>query len=284
MSRVPAAALVAILAVLLPTSAEAKVSAQVTVETKSGSTRIVATLSSTKTLPARQRPRTVTAVAGGRTYKLTRGTGKVTGRKLGTWRSAAQNGSAATRVQGLAGKKVTLRLRTRAGKRVTVPGTVPAPAAPGATPAPGTTPAPAVGAPTTGPGGAKVTPTRDDAAGQTIFRGGDLLLERYSFGASGQTAQYFRIWFYASGEFRQNTISWNSVSGEACTDTKVGTWKFLEGYSFPEAGGGLFVKVELAGQLTGQELLVAGNAEPNNVYIGTQAIQFARNPQMQQNC
>ncbi len=281
--RVPAAAFLALLTLLLPATAEAKVSAAVTIETKSGASRLVVVLTSDKTLAARQRPKTVSAVGGGKTYKLTRGTGKVTGKKLGTWRSKAQKGSAATKLQSLAGKRLSLRVRTRAGRTSTVKTTVPAPPAPAPGPTTGTTPAPAT-VPTTAPGGATITPTRNDEAGQAIFRGTDLLLERYKFGSTGQTADYVRIWFYASGAFRQNTIAWNSVSGESCTDTKQGTWKFLEGYTFPEGGGGALAKVELAGQVTGQEILVTGNNEPNNVYIGTQLIQFERNPQMQQNC
>jgi len=33
-----------------------------------------------------------------------------------------------------------------------------------------------------------------------------------------------------------------------------------------------------------RELLVAGNAEPNNVYVGTQGIRFERNPNMRDPC
>lgn len=279
------AVLTALVVLAVPTAAEAKLGAAVTVETKAGKTRIVAKLTSTKTLPARQRPRTVSAVAGGRTYTLTR-SGTVTGKKLGTWRSAAVTGAAATRLQALAGTQVRLRIRLRSGRSTSLSAKVPAAAPGGGAPGTGTTtPAPAAGVPGTAPGGARITLTRNDGAGQGLVGGGDLLLERYQFGASGQTAQYNRIWFYGSGEMRINTIAWNSVSGESCTDVKLGSWVFKEAYTFPEAGGGVIVKigVTLGGQAA-DEILTFGTNEPNNVYVGQQLIQFERNPQMQQNC
>jgi hypothetical protein len=131
------AVLTALAVLLIPAAAEAKLAAAVTVETKAGKTRIVAKLTSTKTLAARQRPKTVRAVAGGRTYKLTR-SGTVTGKKLGTWRSAAVTGAAATRLQALAGKRITLRIRLRSGRSAALTATVPAAAPGGGTP--GTTP------------------------------------------------------------------------------------------------------------------------------------------------
>ena len=47
---------------------------------------------------------------------------------------------------------------------------------------------------------------------------GDLLLEWYSFGSSGRTAEYRRLWFLSDGSFRINIIDWNDVSGESCTN------------------------------------------------------------------
>lgn len=136
--RISLTATVAVVAALLvPAAAEAKLAAAVTVETKAGKTRVVATLTSTKALAPRQRPKTVSAVAGGRTYKLRR-SGKVTAKKLGTWRSAAATGAAATRLQALAGKRVTLRIRLRSGRSTSLKATVPAAAPGGGTP--GTTP------------------------------------------------------------------------------------------------------------------------------------------------
>lgn len=115
----------ALIVLALPVAAEAKIAASVSVETAAGKTRIVAKLTSTKALAPRQRPKTVSAVAGGRTYKLTR-SGTVAGMKLGTWRSAAATGAAATRLQALAGKRVTLRIRLRSGRSTSVAPTVPA--------------------------------------------------------------------------------------------------------------------------------------------------------------
>lgn len=144
--RTATAALLALIVPLFPAAADAKVSAAVSVQTKSGTTRIVAVLTSTTTLSARRRPKTVSAVAGGKTYKLTRTAGTVTGRKLGTWRSAAAKGTAATALQALAGKKISLRIRTRAGRRQTVSATV-ATGAPGT----GTNPTPTPATPTPAP-------------------------------------------------------------------------------------------------------------------------------------
>lgn len=138
------AALLALPALLVPAAAEAKLAATVTVETTSGKSRIAAKLTSTKSLAARQRPKTVSAVAGGKTYKLTR-SGKVTGTQLGTWRSKAVTGAAATKLQALAGKRVTLRIRLRSGKSTKLASTVStgAPAGGNPTPAPSNpTPAP----------------------------------------------------------------------------------------------------------------------------------------------
>ena len=39
---------------------------------------------------------------------------------------------------------------------------------------------------------------------------GALLLEWYSFGSSGITAEYRRIWFLADGTFRLNVKDWNT--------------------------------------------------------------------------
>lgn len=146
--RVPAAAFLALLTLLLPATAEAKVSAAVTIETKSGASRLVVVLTSDKTLAARQRPKTVSAVGGGRTYKLTRGSGKVTGKKLGTWRSKAYKGADATKIQALAGKKVSLRVRSRANRRSTISATITAGAPGGGT---GANPTPAPANPTPAP-------------------------------------------------------------------------------------------------------------------------------------
>jgi hypothetical protein len=142
---------------------------------------------------------------------------------------------------------------------------------------------PAAGQPPQRPG---ITFVRDDAAvQQQLAAAGNLLLERYSFGSTGQTASYWRIWLYASGQFVYNEISWNSVGGETCTASHRGTWSFLEGYTFAEQGGGLLFKVQVATPtINGVEIFTAGNAEPNNVYVGPQFVQYELNPNMQDNC
>ncbi|MFA9270611.1 MAG: hypothetical protein ACEQSX_07620 [Baekduiaceae bacterium] len=148
--RVSAAALVAFLVLLLPAAADAKLSATVTIETKSSSSRIVAVLTSDKSLVTRQKPKTVSAVGAGKSYKLTRAPGNVTAKKLGTWRSKFYKGADAVKVQALAGKKISLRIRTRANKRTTVGATITT-GAPGSGGTTGTNPTPAPANPTPAP-------------------------------------------------------------------------------------------------------------------------------------
>ena len=114
----------------------------------------------------------------------------------------------------------------------------------------------------------------------------DHLLEWYSFGSSGQTAEYRRIWLLADGSFRYNVIDWNSVSGERCTQSFAGNWTFKEGYTHPAGGGLIIVRLGItAPGLTGDEVFTFANAEPNNVYVGaSNPVKYERNPQIMQNC
>jgi hypothetical protein len=200
--------------------------------------------------------------------------------KVSTWRSAARP---AAQIEALAGKKLSIKVTTRAGTktvRANAGALPPAPKLPGqTTPAP---PAPAPG----NVGQAQLT--RNDAAGQAaMVTGSDLLLEWYSFGSSGQTAEYRRIWFYADGSFRQNFINWNSVSGESCDHVLTGTWTFKEGYTTDYGGGGVVVKLgfTLSNGQTADDLIAFPNGNSNTVYVGVQDTKaYERNPQIMQNC
>ena len=114
--RRPLAALLAPLLLLLCIpSAEAAVKARTSLVTEAGATRIVVALSSSKRLSARKRPRGVSVKSGRRTYKLKRARGSAAAVAYGTWRSKAYSGTAGARVMALAGKRVKVRIRSRAG-------------------------------------------------------------------------------------------------------------------------------------------------------------------------
>jgi hypothetical protein len=200
--------------------------------------------------------------------------------KRSTWRSAARP---AAQIEALAGKKLSIKVTTRAGTKTVraSAGTLPpAPKLPGQT-----TPAP----PAPAPGNvSQAQLTRNDAAGQAaMLTGSDLLLEWASFGASGRTAEYRRIWFYADGSFRQNFIDWNDVSGEICNHSLIGTWTFKEGYTTDYGGGGVVVKIGFTfntGQ-SGDDLIAFPNGNSNTVYVSaTDTKAYERNPQIMQNC
>jgi hypothetical protein len=200
--------------------------------------------------------------------------------KVSTWRSAARP---VAQIEALAGKKLSIKVTTRTGTktvRATAGALPPAPKLPGQT-----TPAP----PTPAPGNVgQAQLTRNDAAGQAaMVTGNDLLLEWASFGSSGQTAEYRRIWFYADGSFRQNFINWNSVSGEICDHSLVGSWTFKEGYTTDYGGGGVVVKIgfTLNNGQSGDDLIAFPNGNSNTVYVGVQDTKaYERNPQIMQNC
>lgn len=151
--RVCTAAALCVLVSLSPAAAaQAKITPAVTLDTSAGGTRIVVVLTSTKPLARSKRPKRVSAVAGGTTYKLTRAAGKVTATKLGTWKSKKTTGAEATKLQGLAGKGISVKITPKKGKATTLSASLPAQGAP-STPTGGTnpTPAPAQTTPTAQP-------------------------------------------------------------------------------------------------------------------------------------
>ncbi len=268
------AALAAVGALALPGAATAAPSLK-TKPSFAGS-RLVVTVTSGKKFTARTRPRAVKVAAGAATYKLKQGAKSA---RKSTWRSGALS---AAQLAGLYATKVRITVKTASG---TVKQTRTAPPAPGpgGPTTPPTTPGPTGGsAPPAAPG---VTLTRDDAAARAALGSGDLLLERMTAGSVTQT--YYRIFLYANGVFRYQQADWNSVSGEICDSAarREGTWSFAEGYTFPERGGGVAVVINTVvnGQ-SARELLIAGPADPNAVYVGTQGIRFEINPNMRDQC
>jgi hypothetical protein len=172
-------------------------------------------------------------------------------------------------------KRVCTKAKKKAKKKTTTPATPPATTAPAPAPSPAPAPAPPPAAPQA---------TRDDAAGQAKLAGGDLLLERAEFGSSGRTATYTRIFLYANGVSHIYKLDWNDVSGEICSTVSKGTWVFKEGYRYAEQGGGTIVKITTAanGQ-SGDDILVFPDND-SHVYVGTQLVQFERNPNMRDTC
>lgn len=98
-----------VLVVMSAQPASAALTAKVSVSTAAGKSRLVVVLTSSTRLSSRQKAKRVSVVAKGRTYKLTRASST-------TWRSAAVSGAAATKLQALAGAKVSVRVTTAAGK------------------------------------------------------------------------------------------------------------------------------------------------------------------------
>lgn len=133
---------VAIAALVLPAVANGALSTTTTLPTAAGATRIVVTVNGLGTVPARQRPTAVSVVGGGSTYKLA----KVNNRR---WRSAKLSAGAVTKLRALKGKRVNVRIRSKAGTR-TLRSVLRVPAATGGgtpvtpppTTPPGTTPPP----------------------------------------------------------------------------------------------------------------------------------------------
>ena len=154
----------------------------------------------------------------------------------------------------------------------------PAEQQPGQTPAP--TPNPAAPNPT------QVQLTRDDAAGQGKLSE-SLLLERASFGSSGQTGEYQRLIFNTGGQFQLSIRDWNTVSGEIPRSCSQGTFALKEAYTYADQGGGVVAILTVTtSNGSGDEALVFHNAEPNYVYliVNNSAVAFERNPQMTQSC
>jgi hypothetical protein len=102
------------LALGLAAPAGAAVRATTKLEEVNSGARLAVKLARKGTFMAAERPRAVVVKGGGRTYKLRR-SGARNG--LGTWRSRVYRGAAAKRVRALAGSRVRVVVRSRAGSR-----------------------------------------------------------------------------------------------------------------------------------------------------------------------
>jgi hypothetical protein len=101
---------------LLAPEADAALRAKLSLSGGPSATRLVVKLSSKSRVPARARPRAVSVKARGRTYRLRRARrARSAVVSLGTWRSALIRGARARKLHALAGRRLVLRIRSRAG-------------------------------------------------------------------------------------------------------------------------------------------------------------------------
>ena len=107
-----ALALAAVLAAAAPGLAAAALTAAPALQTRDGATRLVVSLRSDRALTARTRPRGVTVTLGATRLSLTRASSS--GRRS-VWRSAARRGEAGAALAALAGARVAVVVRSRAG-------------------------------------------------------------------------------------------------------------------------------------------------------------------------
>jgi hypothetical protein len=129
--------------------------------------------------------------------------------------------------------------------------------------------------------------TRDDAAARARLSETTLLLERASFGSSGQTGEYQRLIFTTGGQFQLSIRDWNTVSGEIPRSCSQGSFALKEGYTYTDQGGGVVAILTVTtNNGSGNEALVFHNAEPSYVYliVNNDAVAFERNPHMTQSC
>ncbi len=102
---------------MLPSGALAAIKAGTSLVTTNGATRLVVRLTSSKAVPKRKRPKGVTVVASGHRYKLNRAKGaSAASVSLGSWQSVPFTGSGAGTLLALAGKKVSVVIRSGAGR------------------------------------------------------------------------------------------------------------------------------------------------------------------------
>ena len=196
-------------------AADAKITAKTSLATKAGATRIVVKLKSSRRLSARTRPRRVSVRAAGRTYRLRRVRGaRAAAVSLGTWRSRAYRGSAAARLLGMAGERVRVKVRSRAGTRslrrkLAAPrgGAPPGGTAPPADPQPGDLPG-------------------QDAIDRLTAELRDGMVRRFQ--TSGELSESFELHLCGDGRFRyyhhQSYVSFGPLATE-----KLGSpWSVVE--------------------------------------------------------
>jgi hypothetical protein len=238
-SRVPATAIIRLVAKLAPVAgallvfapvASAQVHAAVSVQT-GGGTRIVVKLTSPKPIPARQRPQRVSVRASGTTFKLGRAAG-ATGAvvNLGTWSTAALKGSAAAKVLALRGKSVAVVLGLAHGSMTlhsTVAGSAgtvtPSPGAPtGGTPGTGNPPGGTPGSTAPGP---LFAPPGHELSGQAAFDS----FKQYFLNSEFTDCQVGH-WPSCAVENRYEHASNGSFEYHRCTPTSGSDINFYDSY------------------------------------------------------
>ena len=242
------ALLVAPLALLcLAPTGHATVRAKTSLATKSGATRIVVKLKSSRRLPAASRPRAVSVKAGGRTYRLKRVRGARTAAVgLGTWRSRAYRRSAAAKLLKLAGKRVTLKVRSRVGTRSLRPRL----ASPRRTAPPGDTTPPA-------------EPQAGDITGQRAIdqltaelRGGSVRRSQ----TSGDLSESFELHLCADARFRYYHHQSYVGLGPSATEKLGNPWTVVEALV---RGDGSYRGARVRGAFTQQRTFNSGQQAIN---------------------
>lgn len=95
-----------------PSSAQAALSAKPALETRDGAARLVVTVTSPRGFTVRTRPRGVKVVAAAKRYVLRRSGADAAG---SVWSTAQMRGASGIALYALAGKRVVISVRTRAG-------------------------------------------------------------------------------------------------------------------------------------------------------------------------
>ncbi|MBJ7472727.1 MAG: hypothetical protein JHD16_15585 [Solirubrobacteraceae bacterium] len=290
--------LVSAVALALPAAASAKLAAAVTVEPSGSGSRLVVALSSDASLPASKKPTKLAISAKGKSYKLTKAKGKAPAGTLGTWRSAVLKGKSQTAVQGLVGKKVSVKVTSKSGTTtVKAVAGLPAPTGggspgPGATPAPGASPTtPGAPAPT-GPTslfGAPAAPLEGQAAANAVLP--FLVDSRFTDCVAGWpncfTAQHFG--HFANGDMwycRLTSAQGADIKSYSSNLTVTGANQAVDGswaisYAVLSYGAVRNYRWDVTAQgvATGQywnSESVAPGQQPNEIYTGYQWVRGAR--------
>ena len=222
------------LALLLPAAEAAapKLKAKAEVARAGDGVRLMVTVTSSKKLTARTKPRAVQVTAEGVSLNLVRGKAK---RKSVVWRSTVYRGEQAAAVEGLRGRRLDIRIRTRAGT-VKRKATLPAQTTPDSTGGGGST-----GGGSTG-GGPQITqpsdpkpppdvPVRDDARFADVM--GRSYFQRVYYVQNGnQTNTHDEDYKFCGARL------FHHYTGIAYIYDSDGPWKVLEGSISPDGSKG----------------------------------------------
>lgn len=111
------------------------------------------------------------------------------------------------------------------------------------------------------------------------------MLERCDCG--GTVLTYYRVFLYGNGVFKYEQADYLAETGEKCDMDKhrEGTWDFKEGWTYPERGGGVAVKISVtANGTTGDDVLLWNNQDASHVGVGPQVTPFEINPNIRDRC